>query len=481
MIDHLPILVIVVPLMYGFCAAILKYFSVRAARVGFVSASSVQLALVAALARQVALQGTVEYRLAAWHPEVGIVLVVDVLAVLFAAIIAFCVLLVAVYSADYPAADSTSYFTLASILTAGMTGIVLTGDLFNLYVFIEMTSLSSVALVAVNRDEKGIRAALRYIVFSIVAGLLFLLAVMLLYGASGSLNMRIVAGQFAGFAPNLQAVVIALFAVALGIKTAVIPFHGWLPDVYTGSPSAVSALLSGAVNKTGIYMLARLLFTLTSPGSHGVLQPALLAAGAVTILGGHTLALGQTNVKSILACSSIAHTGYMVMGFGVGTAAGVTAGLFHALNHMVMKSGAFLSAEAMSTKGQDIQQWQGLQKRVSTAGVVFVVSTLALVGIPPFGAFMSKWQLATAAIQEGLWHAALFVPLGTAMAVLYYGRVYRSLFSLRCEESTADTDMQHLTTVRKLVLAAAAVGCVAPFLLHGGLLSVLRAAALNLF
>lgn len=429
--NHLPVLTIVIPLVCAFLLPPLDLISYRLRNTvaGVVAAS--QLGMGILLLLRIFQTGSLEYRLGGWGPEVGIVLSVDWLGATFAALIALGTFLVVWNSLDFVQKGESKYFLLLFVFSAGLTGAVLTGDLFNLYVFIEIIALAGFALVAFRRCVGAVVAALKYMVFTILSSLLILLAIAFVYGATGTLNIAQIAASLELFDPVVLRVSAGLLLVGVGLKLAVVPLHAWLPATYGESASPVAALLSGVAHKVPLYILIRFMFFFEAAAGAQRWQTILLALGTISVIFGHFMALGQTDVRRVLGYSSIAHTGYMLLGLGIGTPLAMAAVILHAVNHLIMKVGAFFSLGMLTRGDRDhsaISDLQGRGARSPFGGMVFLVSTLALIGVPPLGAFVSKWTLVTAMIEADLLIYALLMAAGTIVAAMYYGRIYRVLY-----------------------------------------------------
>ena len=462
---HLPLLAIIVPLICAFFVPLLDLISyrVRSTVVAIVAVS--HLALVLLLCLKVFQGGSLEYGLGGWGPEVGIVLSVDWLSATFAALIALGTSLVVWYSLSFVPNNEAKYFLLLFVFSAGLTGAVLTGDLFNLYVFIEIIALAGFALVAFRRKLGALVAAIKYMIFTILSSLFILLSIAFIYGATGTLNIGQIAASMALFDPAVLGVSAGLFLVGVGLKLAVVPLHAWLPATYGESASPVAALLSGVAHKVPLYILIRFMFLFQAAAGDQRWQSILLALGTVSVVFGHFMALGQTDVRRTLGYSSIAHTGYMLLGLGIGTPLALVAVLLHAVNHLIMKVSAFFSLGMMTRGDQDPSEVSDMQGRGVTnpfGGMVFLISTLALIGVPPLGAFASKWTLVTAMIEADMFIYALLMAAGTIAAAMYYGRIYQVLY--RSAEAVPERRWtQEGIALGSISVAAAVAICVALF------------------
>ncbi len=468
---HLPVLAVVGPLLCAFLMPLLDMVSPRLRRASVVLFAAAQVGILALLVPHVAAKGVVEYHLGGWGPRIGIVLVVDGLSLFFALLAAAGIGLVSLYSLEYVDRREYRYFVLLFIVLAGVTGMLLTGDLFNLYVFFELAAMASFPLVAFARSRGAVEAAFRYMLYSTVASALILLGVGLVYGATGALNLWQAAAALETADAWLRSIILALLVVGFAIKVALVPFHAWLPETHASAPAPISALLSGVLLKTGIYAMVRL-FDAFGPGPQlARLDLVLLHLGALSVLVGHTLAFGQTNFKKVLAYSSIAHVGIIMTGVGLGTVYGLSGALFHAANHMVMKSTAFFAVGRLGTgAGFEPADMRGAGRRAPLATAALIVSALSLIGLPPLAGFIGKWEVTLDALRERHFLHAAAIPLGTLLSAVYYGRMVRILY---CKPDRADAAEPPAKPVTAMILVVGAAGCVVPFAFWGDLEPVL--------
>jgi multicomponent Na+:H+ antiporter subunit D len=464
-LTHLSVLAVVLPLLCAFLMPLLDMVSNRVNRAAVVLFATGQIVVLLLLIPQVAADGTVEYHLGGWGPRIGIVLVVDGFSLLFALLVAVGIWMVSLFSLDYVDRREYRYFVLLFIVLAGVTGMVLTGDLFNLYVFFELASLASFPLIAFAKNPGAVEAAFRYMLYSTIASVFILLAIGLTYGATGTLNLRQAAEVLSSADATVRSAVLGLLLVGFAIKVAIVPFHAWLPEAHGSAPAPVSALLSGVLLKTGVYAMVRLLLTFGPGVGLGRLEHILLNLGALSVIVGHSLAVGQTNVKKMLAFSSIAHIGIIVTGVGLGTVYGLAGALFHAINHLFMKATAFFAAGRFGAgRGFEMADLRGAGWQAPWAAAAFIVSALSLIGLPPLAGFIGKWEITLDALRHGhLFHAAAIL-LGTLLSAVYYGRVTRILFSKTGQNGPPEKSGGLFAG---LALCAGVAGCFVQFLVWG--------------
>ena len=357
---------------------------------------------------------------------------VDMLGVFMAGSITFLGVLVAIYSTSYMERETrlTEFYTLFLFLLAGLVGVTMAGDFFTLFIFWELMSISSYVLVAFLKQNWGpLEAGFKYFVMSATGSAFLLFSMAFLYGMAGSLNFA----SFAVAFPNMDitpwtVMLFAFLLVGFGVKAAVFPLHTWLPDAHPEAPSPVSALLSGVVIETGLYGLTRVLFLVFDPGFFKF-PIAVLAFLTMTV--GNLTALRQKDLKRLLAYSSIAQIGYMLVGLAAGTAYGVMGLLLHVFNHSLMKGVAFLSAGSLihHAETRDIDELRGIGRAMPLTSLTLLVAMLGLGGIPPLNGFISKFILFNSAIGTGLIWLTVAGVLNSTLSMGYYLIVIRNLLA----------------------------------------------------
>ena len=439
------------------------------------ASGAAHLAAVTITTARVGETGGLTYSLGGWVPPVGIVLVADALSVVFLVIIAIGHVSFLLHGMAEEKRSRKGIWILTEILVAALSGIALAGDLFNLFVFVELASIASVGLIAHKQQARGAGAGFVYLVFASISGSFLLIAVLLLYSATGVLTIAEIAAGVAVMPRTAYLATIGLLLASFGMKFGLIPLHFWQAPSYHAAGSSVSALLSGTAMKLYVYAVVRLLFHMMRVPVH-LPEAALLitALGCVNIIGGHLLGLAERDLKRLLAYSSVAHAGYILLGFGAAAsgrmvAAGVTAGLLHVVFHAVMKSALFYSGRRLivAADSSAIAGLRGSARRDRIAFCAFFLASLAIVGVPPASGFVSKWRVAqSSAAVAGVWPVVV-VAAGTVISMVYYARVFHS--SLR-EGGSAGRDARPaggpwrhagLLTAATLGLATLVLGFVA--------------------
>lgn len=434
---HLPALQVVIPLI----SAPLCVF-IRGDRVAWaftLIVSWLVLVVSVLLLGQVMEQGTLSYAIGGWAAPWGIEYRVDATSafvLLIVAMIGSVVVLFAHTSVahEIPRDRIPLFYTCYLLCLTGLLGITITGDAFNLFVFLEISSLSSYVLISLGRDRRALTAAFQYLIMGTIGATFILIGVGLLYMMTGTLNM-------ADLAQRLPAVidtrtVIAGFAfitVGASLKLALFPLHLWLPDAYTFAPSTISAFLAATATKVGVYVLLRFFFTVFGVEfSFGVMRASeiLLALALVAALVGSTVALFQDDIKRMLAYSSVAQIGYMILGASLASVSGITAGVIHLFNHALMKGALFMALGCIFLRigSVHIRDMEGIARTMPLTMAAFVVGGLSLIGVPLTAGFISKWYLVEATLEQGYWIVAVLILVSSLIAVAYIWRVVEAAY-----------------------------------------------------
>jgi proton-translocating NADH-quinone oxidoreductase chain N len=367
-----------------------------------------------------------------WRPPFGINLVVGPLGILLTVLISLVGFFIAVYAVAYIDKEpSDKYHMLFLLLITGATGTVLTGDIFNLFVFFEILCISSYALTAYNRDREGTEAGFKYLVQGTVGSTLILIAIAFLYGLTGTLNMADIAQRIASVDSFDLFVVFALFMVGFGVEAAIFPLNAWLPDAHSSALSTISAILSGIAIKTGLYAMARTAFTLFNVSGLFVF---LSTIGVVTLVIGEISAYRQReDVKRMLAYSSIGQVGLILFALGIATSAGLFGALFQLVNHALAKALLFLAVGYMIHKvgSKQLSSLGGLGREMPVTCLMFTIAAFSLIGLPPFAGFMSKLSIIYAAVaaEQSIFLAYVVIVLAaTVVEAGYFFRLVQTLY-----------------------------------------------------
>ena len=423
---------ILVPIFTAFSLLIINLYFERILQGVIISSGVFIFILSCSLLHKVLIKPVV-YSLGSWEVTKGINLIADPLAGLLVFIIGLLNLLIIIYSLGYINRDTSKYYTLLFVLTAALNGMVLTGDLFNLFVCVEIVSIVSYALVAFRRTKAAYEASFKYIIIGTLGSFFVLLAIILTYHQTGTLNLAQLVSKSQNIAVITKTAIISLFLIGFGSKFALVPLHTWLPDAHPAAPSSISALLSGIVIKGYLYAWLRTLLVLSNPSEiiSSNLNLILIYCGVVTLLGGHLLAFQQQNLKRLLAYSSISQIGYIMIGIATFTNKGMSGAVFHIINHAVVKSALFLAAGIFSEKlkAKQIKNLVGAGYKAPLVSFSFTVAAVTIIGLPPFNIFISKWLIALSAIKTGFIIPAGTILLGSILALTYYLKVIKAIYT----------------------------------------------------
>ncbi|MCD6588813.1 MAG: hypothetical protein J7K88_09705 [Candidatus Fermentibacteraceae bacterium] len=425
-----PVLLIAVPLGLAFMVPLIDSASRKLTRFVPVAALMFNLILCIRLIPAV-LENPIVINLGGFTPPFGINLFVGPLGLLFAGLISLAGLVVSIYSLSYiKNGPVVKYHMLYMLLLTGATGVVLTGDLFNLFVFFEILCISSYALVAYHGDRAGIESSIKYLIQGTVGSGLLLIGIGFIYGIFGTLNMADIAMKIATVEQSTLFVPMILMVAGLGVESAIFPLNAWLPDAHSSAPSSISAILSGIAIEVGLYAVARIVFTV-----FGISDIYLFFAflGILTLLIGEMCAFAQSNIKRMLAYSSIGQIGLILFALALATNNTVTGGLFQLVNHTISKGLLFLSAGYMIYRSgsMEISSLNGMGKRMPLTSLAFTVGAFSLVGLPPFAGFPGKFLIVSGALLKGQMVINILVGLvllSTVIEGTYFFRVIQALY-----------------------------------------------------
>ena len=412
--------------------------------------------------RIVATQGILVYSVGSWKLPIGIALVLDGLTVFMLVTVNLMAFFIAIYSINYMERFTSKwkFYTLFLLMVAGMNGVVITGDMFNLFVFLEIASVASYALVAFGTERHELEAAFKYTVMSTVGSLFVLLGIVFLYSYTSTLNMADMANILAQKgASNITIMVSVLFIMGFGLKAALVPFHAWLPDAHPSAPAPISAMLSGVLIKSlGVYTLCRVFYNII--GINSSLSLILMVLGTLSMVIGVFLAIGQWDFKRLLAYHSISQIGYVILGIGLGTPLGMIGGLFHLFNHSVFKSLLFLNSGAVeyATGTRDLQKMGGLMTKMPITGATSLVASMSIAGIPPFNGFWSKLIIIIACVQANRLGYAFWAVLASILTLASFMKVMKYAFFGKLREKW--NKVEEVPVFMKLAMVILALICV---------------------
>lgn len=412
---------------------------------------------------------TLLYSAGGWEPfngiPIGISMVMDGLTVVMLLIINVVGFLVMIYSVNYMNhyTDKGKYYTLFLLMLAGLNGVVLSGDLFNLFVFLEITAIASYALVAFGVEAEELEASFKYQILGGIASAVILLGIALFYHMTGTLNLADASGIIAEKGINPAVVFVGiLFVMGFSLKAALMPFHAWLPDAHPSAPAPISAMLSGVVIKVlGVYVLIRLFFNVFGVATLPFIPTIFLILGTLSMVAGAVLAIGQKDLKRLLAYSSISQIGYVVFAFGLGTEWGILGGIFHLMNHATFKSLLFLNSGAVvyRTDNRDMEKMGGLSQRMPITGTTSLVGSLSISGLPPLAGFWSKLVIVIAAVEAGHEILAAVAVVASIITLAYYMKLQKMTFFGKLQDAYKNIkEVPALMCISMIILAVLSVG-----------------------
>jgi multicomponent Na+:H+ antiporter subunit D len=368
------------------------------------------------------------YEMGGWKLPYGIALVLDPFGAFMLIIVALISLTSLLFSVSYirHLGSDWKYYALFMILVSGMNGVLITGDLFNLFVFTEIALFAAFGLVAYGGRAHELEASFKYAVMASVSSSLILLAIAVVYSATSTLTMAHISVAMSSIGPGLKIWIGALFLAGYGLKAAIMPFHAWLPDAHSSAPAPISSMLSGVLIKTlGVYVLVRIFYNIL--GAPQVFLTAFMILGTLSIVLGVILAIGQWDFKRLLAYSSISQVGYIFLGIGLNSTLGIAGALFHLLNHALFKSLLFYNAGAleMGLGTRDLRKMGNITRLLPITAHSSMAASLAISGIPPFNGFFSKLLIIIAAVQAHQPVYALLAVVGSLLTLATFMKVQR--------------------------------------------------------
>lgn len=434
---HLPILQIIVPLVSAPICVLLR--GRKLVWTFSLVVSWATLAMSALLLQRVLEIGSISYMLGGWSAPLGIEYRIDVVnafVMLLVAAIGSVVLLYAPPSLakEIPQDRHYLFYTAYLLCLTGLLGITITGDVFNVFVFLEISALSSYILISLGKDRRALTAAYRYLVMGTIGATFILIGIGMMYMMTGTLNMADLAIRLASVGNNRTVLVaFAFLSVGMSLKLALFPLHLWLPDAYCYAPSVVTAFVAATATKVSIYVFLRFAFTIFGANfafESMNLDTILMPLALIGIFVASTVAVFQNNIKRMLAYSSVAQISYMMLGISFVSVTGLTAGIVHMFNHALMKGGLFLvmGCIVLRVGSVNLEGLRGLGRSMPVTMAAFVLGGLSLIGVPLTVGFVSKWYLILAALEQGLWPIAALILISSLIAVIYIWRVVEVVY-----------------------------------------------------
>ncbi len=437
--DHLPVLQVVIPLI---TAPLIVFIGNRNLAWWLAFLASLTSFLIASLLLAQVIDGSIiSYHLGGWAPPLGIEYRVDTANAFILLLITGISSIVLPYAREsvrfeIPEKHHTLFYAAFMLCFTGLLGVVITGDAFNVFVFLEISSLSTYVLVAQGsyRDKRALTAAYDYLIMGTIGATFFVIGIGMLYMATGTLNMADIAERIADQGANRTVrAAFAFIIVGFGLKVAIYPLHLWLPNAYTFAPSAVSVFLAATSTKVAIYVILRFTFSVFQPQflfEVHTLEYIILPFAILAMFAASFIAIFQTDFKRMLAYSSIAQIGYMLLGISLLSETGLTATIAHMFNHGITKAVLFMGVGALVLRagGSFYNRIQGMGKTMPWTSAAIVIGGLSLIGVPGTAGFVSKWVLVQATLEKGWWPVSVLIVLSSLLAVIYVWRVIEVLY-----------------------------------------------------
>ena len=383
--------------------------------------------------------GAISYPIGGWASPYGIEYKVDRLSAIFLLMVCIIALFSIIYAMpvvekEISKKQQNFFYSIYLLCFAGLLGVCSTNDIFNLYIFFEVSSLATYALVAMGKDRRALVAAFEYLVLGAIGASFFLMAIGLIYSATGSLNISDIALQIKPALATLPIkMALAFLTVGLALKIGIFPLHLWLTNSYTNAPSFVSAFLGGTTANIGIYVIIRITYGVFGRDFSYELLPLghiLIFLGSAGFIVASVVAILQDNVKRMLAYSSVAQIGYIIIGIGLANIQGISGALMQVVFHAATKTAMFMTAGAVMFMkgGVRIENFAGIGRRMPFTMSVFIISGLSLVGIPGTAGFIAKWNLLQAAISAGMWSVFAMIIISSLLTMIYVWRIVEIAF-----------------------------------------------------
>ncbi len=436
MTNHFPVLQVVVPLLAAPLALLLRHRRLVYALMLLVSGACLGISL--ALWSAVQDGSVISYAIGNWPPPWGIEYRIDALNVFVMVLVSATALITVIFSMhsieiELPVHMHYLFYTMFALCLAGLLGIAATGDAFNIFVFLEISSLSTYVLIAMGRQRKALFAAYRYLIMGTIGATLIVIGIGMLYLLTGTLNLHDMAGRLEA-SQNTRPALMALAFISVGVflKLALFPLHQWLPNAYAYAPSAVSVFLAATATKVAVYVLLRFYFTVF--GQDGFtqlpLRPLIILLALSGMFIASAVAIYQDDLKRLFAFSSVAQVGYIMLGIGIGNESGLLSAVLHLFNHGIAKGAVFLllGIVAYAMGSTQLSHLKGLGKTMPWTSAGIVIAGLSLIGVPGTSGFISKWYLLLAAINDGQWWLAFLIVSSSLLAIAYVWRFIETAY-----------------------------------------------------
>jgi multicomponent Na+:H+ antiporter subunit D len=432
--SHLPALQVVIPLLAAVLAAFLRRGT--GAFVLTLVVSWILPFIAGAMLWQVLTTGPISYAMGGWAPPIGIEYRVDVLNALVLMLVSAASAVIMPFARRSVAFEIDEgrqawFYSMYLLCLTGLLGVAITGDAFNAFVFLEISSLATYVLIALGPDRRALLAAFQYLIMGTIGATFYVIGIGFLYLLTGSLNMVDIAARLASIDADQARVVataLAFVTVGVSLKLALFPLHVWLPNAYAYAPSWATVFLSATATKVAVYLLVRFYFSIFGVAIDIQALPVaefIVILSVAAMLVASVIAVFEKNIKRMLAYSSVAQIGYITLGIGLANQAGLTGGLVHITNHAIMKATLFLAVGAIFYRACSMQlsDLAGIGRKMPMTMAAFTIAAFGLVGTPGTAGFISKWYLAVGALDKGWWVLVFLIVASSLIALVYVGRV----------------------------------------------------------
>jgi len=464
---HLPVLPVLIPLFGALISAFFRR-GTMAWGMALVATWGAAAASWLLLAKVLATGQPISYLMGGWAVPWGIEYRVDVLNAFVLMLVTSVGAILMPYARKSVAHEIDQhvqawFYSMYLLSLTGLLGITVTGDAFNVFVFLEISSLSTYVLIAMGRHRRAVLAAYQYLIVGTIGATFYVIGIGLLYLVTGSLNIADIASRLGSAPPEFSRPILAALAfltVGVCLKLALFPLHVWLPNAYAYAPSVATVFLAGTATKVAVYLLLRLFFSVFGVAISFKTLPVaqlLLVLSVAAMLIASLSAVFEENAERMLAYSSVAQIGYITLGIALANQSGLTGSIVHLLNHAVMKAALFMALGAVVYRlgAARISDMAGLGRRMPLTMAAFVLTGLGIIGVPGTAGFISKWYLALGALEKGYWPLVFLIVVSSLLAVIYIGRVVEAAYFREPTESNAKTKEPPLSMLVPILALAA--------------------------
>ena len=463
--SHLPILQIIIPLIAAPLCLLIRHGFVAWLFSLLVTIATFAISLM--LLFQVLSEGAQSYALGSWAPPWGIEYLVDQLSAFILVIVAGIGVLVMPFALksvqkEVPEERIYLFYVMYLLCLTGLLGITITGDAFNLFVFLEISSLSSYVLISLGRDKRALTGAFNYLIMGTIGATFYVIGVGMLYMMTGTLNMADLAERLPELL-HLRVIeaALAFLLVGISLKLALFPVHFWLPNAYAFAPTVVTVFLAATATKVSVYVMIRILYTVFGGAalfSSFAIDEALAFLGMLSMVAAALVAIFQNNIKRMLAYSSLSQIGYMILGLSLGNKAGLAGGIVHIFNHAVAKAALFMAIGCVliRIKAIHIHEFAGLGKQMPVTMAAFVIGALSLIGVPTTVGFVTKWYLIEGAFENGNWLAVGVILVSGILAIIYTWQVIEVAYFQAPPEGRTEVQEAPIMMLAPMLLLATA-------------------------